>query len=206
MIVIVDYGMGNLGSIVNMFKKIGVQSCITSKTADIAAARKILLPGVGAFDAAMTRINESGLLEVLNRKALEEKVPILGICLGMQLLTRSSEEGQLPGLGWIPADTLAFVGRIDTTRFKVPHMGWNVVEKTSPCPLTDGFEEFDETRFYFVHSYHVRCDNEDNSILRATHGLTFDAAIRRDNIYGAQFHPEKSHKFGMKLLANFAGL
>lgn len=206
MITIVDYGMGNLGSIANMFKKIGVPTRITGVTEEIAAAEKILLPGVGAFDAAMARINEIGLREILDTKALKEKVPILGICLGMQLLTDSSEEGELPGLGWIPARTLAFRGRIDTMRYKVPHMGWNVVEKHTLCPLIEGFEQFEEIRFYFVHSYHVLCKDEGNSILRATYGLTFDAAIQKDNIYGAQFHPEKSHKFGMKLLGNFARL
>jgi len=206
MITIVDYGMGNLGSIFNMFKKIGVSSCITSDVEQIDAAEKILLPGVGAFDTAMARINASGLREVLNRKALEEKIPILGICLGMQLLTNSSEEGRLAGLGWIPAKTLAFKGRIDTPPYKVPHMGWNVVEKQTPSSLTEGFEDFEEVRFYFVHSYHVRCDDENNAILRTTYGLTFDSAIQMGNIFGAQFHPEKSHKFGKKLLQNFARL
>jgi len=204
MITIVDYGMGNLGSIANMFKKIGVPSCIASDAKQIAAAEKILLPGVGAFDTAMTRINESGLLDVLNRKALEEKIPILGICLGMQLLTNASEEGSQSGLGWISAKTLAFKGRIDSPPYKVPHMGWNIVQRHAPSLLTEGFEEFEETLFYFVHSYYVKCDDERNSILRTTHGLTFDSAIQKDNIFGAQFHPEKSHKFGMKLLQNFA--
>lgn len=206
MITIVDYGMGNLGSIANMFKKIGVASRITGDAELIEAAGKILLPGVGAFDTAMTRINESGLLDVLNYKALEEKVPILGICLGMQLLTNSSEEGTLKGLGWIPAVTQAFKGRIDSPPYKVPHMGWNIVQKHTPSPLTEGFEEFEEMLFYFVHSYYVRCIDECHSILHSTYGLTFDSAIQRDNIFGAQFHPEKSHKFGMKLLQNFARL
>lgn len=206
MITIVDYGMGNLGSIANMFKKIGFATRITDELSEIDAAEKILLPGVGAFDTAMARINEKGLLDVLNRKALEDQIPILGICLGMQLLTDSSEEGSLPGLGWIPAKTLAFKRRIDTPPYKVPHMGWNIVEKHTPSPLTEGFEEFEEIRFYFVHSYYVQCEDERNSILRTTHGLTFDSAIQKDNIFGAQFHPEKSHKFGMKLLENFARL
>lgn len=206
MITIIDYGMGNLGSIANMFKKIGVASRITGDVEQIESAEKILLPGVGAFETAMARINGSGLLDVLNYKALEEKVPILGICLGMQLLTNSSEEGSLKGLGWIPAETLAFKGRIDTPPYKVPHMGWNVVRKHTPSPLTEGFEEFKEMLFYFVHSYFVRCLDERVSILRSTYGLTFDSAIQKDNIFGAQFHPEKSHKFGMKLLQNFARL
>lgn len=206
MIAIVDYGMGNLGSIANMFKKIGVPSLVTSDAGQITVADKIVLPGVGAFDTAMIRIAELGLRDVLDTKALIDKTPILGICLGMQLLTKSSEEGTLPGLGWLPARTLAFMGRIDITSFKVPHMGWNIVVKQMPSPLTAGFDEIEETRFYFVHSYHVQCDDQRNSILHATHGLTFDAAIQKDNVFGVQFHPEKSHKFGMKLLENFARL
>ncbi len=206
MITIVDYGMGNLGSIANMLKKIGVPSRITGNAGEVADAEKILLPGVGSFDAAMTRIATQGLRGVLDTKAQVERIPILGICLGMQLLTRSSEEGKLPGLGWIPATTLAFMGRLDTARFKVPHMGWNNVVQHTPSSLTEDFDVLDEPRFYFVHSYFVQCDSESNAILRTTHGITFDSAIQKDNIFGAQFHPEKSHKFGMKLLANFARL
>jgi len=206
MITIIDYDMGNLGSIANMFKKIGIPSCITSNAEQVAAAEKILLPGVGTFDTAMARINERGLLDVLNCKALEEKIPILGICLGMQLLTNSSEEGDSVGLGWIPAKTLAFKGRIDTPPYKIPHMGWNIARKHTPSSLTEGFEELDDVRFYFVHSYQVQCEDERNSIMRTTYGLTFDSAIQKENIFGAQFHPEKSHKFGMKLLHNFARL
>ena len=206
MITIVDYGMGNIGSIANMLKKIGATSRITGKADEIASAGKILLPGVGSFDAAMARIAAQGLREVLDRKALEEKVPVLGICLGMQLLTDSSEEGSLPGLGWIPARTLAFTGRVDPAACKVPHMGWNVVRIRNGSPLTEGFDSLEDPRFYFVHSYFVQCDDEANAMFRTSHGVTFDSAIMKDNIYGAQFHPEKSHKFGMKLLENFARL
>jgi glutamine amidotransferase len=201
MITIVDYGMGNLGSIQNMFKRIGVPVEVTSDVILIAQSQKILLPGVGAFDSAMQRINDSGLREVLDRKALEERVPVLGICLGMQLLTRDSEEGHIPGLGWIPAATRRFP-IIDG--LKVPHMGWNVVDPIQPCLLTYGLPV--EPRFYFVHSYYVQVDDPDDAVLKAHYGVTFDAAISRGNIYGAQFHPEKSHKFGMQLLANFANL
>lgn len=206
MLTVVDYGMGNLGSIVNMFRKIGVQTVVAVDPAGIERADKILLPGVGAFDTAMARIEQQGLLELLNHKALVEKVPILGICLGMQLLTDSSEEGTLPGLGWISARTLAFKGRLDTMRYKVPHMGWNTVEKHTESPLTAGFESFEEQRFYFVHSYFVQCDDDRHSILKTAYGLRFDSAIQNGNIYGAQFHPEKSHTFGMQLFRNFARL
>jgi len=201
MVTIVDYGMGNLGSIFNMFKKIGVQSKITSNKSEIEKAEKILLPGVGSFDAAMNKINELDFKELLNYKALEEKIPVLGICLGMQLLTNSSEEGVLPGLGWIPAETLKFKFEKEQN-LKIPHMGWNLVEKNKDSKLTEDF--IDETRFYFVHSYYVKCQNDSNSILKTTYGLTFDSAIQNENIYGAQFHPEKSHKFGMNLLKNFS--
>ncbi len=198
-LVIVDYGLGNLGSILNMFKRIGVEARITSNSNEIAEADKILLPGVGAFDNAMTRINESGLKEVLNTKAKVDKVPIFGICLGMQLLTRGSDEGVLAGLGWIDADTIKFPVM---EGLKVPHMGWNMVIPSTPSKLTQSLPE--ESRFYFVHSYYVKVDKPENSILKANYGIEFDAAIQNENIYGAQFHPEKSHKFGMQLLKNFS--
>lgn len=203
MITIVDYGMGNLGSIKNMFKYIGVEATIESDVDKIKNASKILLPGVGSFDTAMKKINESDLKELLNEKALKEQVPVLGICLGMQLLTNSSEEGNLAGLGWIDAKTMSFKDRIDK-KYRIPHMGWNIVNKSNDSLLNRGFEEFEETRFYFVHSYFVKVEEEKNSILKTNYGLEFDSAIQKDNIYGAQFHPEKSHKFGMKLFENFA--
>lgn len=201
MITIVDYGMGNLGSVQNMFKRVGVPAEITSSIEQIKKAEKLLLPGVGAFDAAMSRINEQGLREVLNQKAVVDKIPVLGICLGMQLLTDSSEEGVLPGLGWIPGKALNFKGRIDSN-LKIPHMGWNVIRIVKETPLTRGFEG--ETRFYFVHSYFVQVNDASNQMMRTTYGIEFDSAIVRDNIWGAQFHPEKSHAFGMKLFENFA--
>ena len=202
MITIVDYGMGNLGSVKNMFKFIGVKSTIESDPDKIKSASKILLPGVGSFDTAMEKINKNNLKEVLDEKALKERVPVLGICLGMQLLTKSSDEGSLDGLGWIPAKTISFKDRV-SKKYRVPHMGWNVVNKSNESLLTQGFDEFDETRFYFVHSYFVQVEDEKNSILKTDYGINFDSAIQKDNIYGAQFHPEKSHKFGMKLFKNF---
>ncbi len=203
MITIIDYEMGNLGSIQNMFKYIGVESKIESDPDKIKHAAKILLPGVGSFDTAMRKIAEKGLLEVLNEKALKEQIPVLGICLGMQLLTDSSEEGTANGLGWIQAKTLSFKNRIDK-KYKIPHMGWNIIKKPRESELTQGFDNFTETRFYFVHSYFVQVEDEKNSILKTNYGIEFDSAIQKNNIYGAQFHPEKSHKFGMKLFENFA--
>jgi imidazole glycerol-phosphate synthase subunit HisH len=201
MITIVDYGMGNLGSILNMFKRIGVAAEITGDLDALGKARKLLLPGVGAFDSAMSRINESGIRDVLDRKALQERIPVLGICLGMQLLTRSSDEGRLPGLGWIGASTQRFP---PADGLKVPHMGWNIATAVQPHPLLGDLQE--DARFYFVHSYFVKVDDPRDALLKTTHGVTFDAAVSRGNIHGAQFHPEKSHKFGMRFLANFARL
>jgi glutamine amidotransferase len=203
MIIVVDYGMGNLGSIVNMFKKLGASVSIESDPDRIKVAQKIVLPGVGAFDRAMANIiNRPGLKAVIEEKVLNEKTPILGVCLGMQLLTHGSEEGNLPGFGFISASASRFP-RIPG--MKVPHMGWNsAVPKNNSNPLLLGVGC--DPRYYFVHSYAVRVDDPKHSLMRTTYGIEFDSAIGRDNVYGVQFHPEKSHKFGMQLLNNFAKL
>jgi glutamine amidotransferase len=200
-ITMIDYGMGNIGSLRNMFKRIGVATEVTADATSIARAKKLLLPGVGAFDAAMQRIGELGLIDIIRKRALEDDIPILGICLGMQLLTDRSEEGVLPGLGLIAAEAKRFPRG---TGLKVPHMGWNVVRPTTPSPLTARLAP--DSRFYFVHSYQVQCASRKNSILSTRYGVDFDAAIQSGNIYGAQFHPEKSHRFGMTLLQSFADL
>lgn len=195
--------MGNLGSVQNMFKRIGEPSQITSDINEIEKAEKILLPGVGSFDAAVQRIDELNLRPVLAYKAKEEQTPFLGICLGMQLLTRGSEEGILQGLDFISAKTIKFKFN-EGSPLKIPHMGWNFVKENRKSKLTEGFTN--DYRFYFVHSYHVVCDENENSILKTNYGLEFDSAIQNKNIYGAQFHPEKSHRYGMHLLTNFAKL
>lgn len=204
MITIVDYGMGNLGSVENMFKKIGIATETTGDLKSISRAQKILLPGVGAFDAAMKRILETdGLLDVLNQKALGERVPVLGICLGMQLLTNGSEEGLFPGLGWIDAETIKF--KFSTgVQLKVPHMGWNEITIQNDSVLLKNLDN--SSRFYFVHSYYVQCRKSENVLANTFHGMPFNSIISNKNIFGAQFHPEKSHKFGMQLLKNFAEL
>ena len=203
MVTIVDYGMGNLGSVLNMFKYIKVPAQISNNIKTIEQAERILLPGVGAFDAAMYQINGSELKDVLQYKAVEQKVPVLGICLGMQLLTNGSEEGKLPGLAWIDAYTLRF--KFEDKNLKVPHMGWNLVEETQPNRLTQELTE--EPRFYFVHSYYVQAKQSTNVLMRTYYGHDFASVIwNGHNIYGAQFHPEKSHKFGMQLFKNFARL
>jgi glutamine amidotransferase len=200
-IVIVDYGMGNLASVANMFRKGGAQPTISSDPTAIAAATKLVLPGVGAFGKGMEHLRERGLIEPLNDAVLNRRVPVIGLCLGMQLMTRHSEEGQTAGLGWIDAETVRF--RFDPpSSLKVPHMGWNHMRLLRDIPLVSGLD--DESRFYFVHSYYVNCANPGDTLGVTTYGREFTSAISRENIMGVQFHPEKSHKFGLQLLRNFA--
>lgn len=201
MIVIVDYGMGNLGSILNMLKKIGApEAMVSSSAVDIKRAEKIILPGVGAFDTGMMKLRETGLIGLLKEKVIQDKTPTLGVCLGMQLMGKISEEGELPGLGWFDAECVRF--RLDTSsRLKVPHMGWNTVNIQKEGTLFKGMPE--EPRFYFVHSYHVISHNPEDVLTTTDYGYAFVSAIQRGNLMAAQFHPEKSHKFGMKLYKNF---
>lgn len=201
MIAIINYGMGNLGSINNMLKKIGAEAEVTSDPVRVSNARKLILPGVGAFDAGMRKLAELGLIDVLHEQVTRRHVPILGICLGMQLMTAGSEEGALPGLAWVDADTCRFDRRVGSP-LKVPHMGWNVARAAKSSILLRGADG--EQRFYFVHSYRVLCQNRADVLLTADYGGTFDAGFERNNIMGVQFHPEKSHRFGMSLLRNFA--
>ncbi|GAB5521893.1 MAG: imidazole glycerol phosphate synthase subunit HisH [Rhodothermales bacterium] len=200
MIAIVAYGMGNTASIRNMLRRIGEESVITSDPNVIQAADALILPGVGAFDHGMQSIHAMGLANVLHDAARHQHKPILGICLGMQLMTRGSEEGSCPGLGWIDADTIRF--RLShRPELKVPHMGWNTTTVHRPGAL---FPNLDAARFYFVHSYHVVCDQDSDVLATAHHGLDVTAAFQHGAIMGTQFHPEKSHRFGMQLLQNFA--
>ena len=202
MIVIVDYGMGNLASIKNMLKKVGADARISADAREVAAASKLVLPGVGAFDAGMSNLETRGLRTVLDDLVLGRHVPVLGICLGMQLLGKSSEEGELPGLGWIQATTIRFRFEGGDRTLRVPHMGWNVVNPAARPGLFDGLH--DAPRFYFVHSYHMVCSDPSDVLATASYGFQFNAAIERGNVAGVQFHPEKSHRFGMELLRNFA--
>ncbi len=200
MIAIVDYGLGNLASIKNMFKHIGVKNVIvTSDSREIANASKIILPGVGAFDTGMSNLLNLNLIDILNQKALIEKVPFLGICLGMQLMTSGSEEGLLEGLGWFNAKAVKF---IPEPGLKVPHMGWNYV---NPIGKNDIFLTANKKyRFYFVHSYYVQCEEAEDVLYVANYGQNFHAAICKENIYGMQFHPEKSLHYGMDILMKFS--
>lgn len=199
MITIINYGLGNLGSIRNMLKKIGYDSVIINNPDELKVATKIILPGVGSFDTGMKNLLERGWIETLNQKVLEEKVPVLGICLGMQLMCRGSEEGKLKGLNWIEADVRKF--HFEERALKVPHMGWNFCEPVKKSKLLQ--DNLSERRYYFVHSYYVNNYDHNDVMLETVYGFKFTSAFERNNIIGMQFHPEKSHKFGLIILKNF---
>lgn len=198
-IFIIDYGIGNLGSIYNMLNKIGVKSQIASSVGEIQKADKLILPGVGSFDSGMENLKRLGFTEALEKEVIFNKKPLLGICLGMQLLGKRSEEGKLQGLGWIDFECKKF--KFTDNRLKVPHMGWNKVEIVEEDGIT--LNMADNMRFYFVHSYYAECANSKNILMQAEYGAKFTCAVKKDNILGVQFHPEKSHKYGMLLLKNF---
>ena len=200
-VTIVDFGVGNIGSIQNMLKKVGSQCVLANRAEDIQSATKLILPGVGSFDAGMQHLNDSGLRPALDDAVLVRKIPVAGICLGMQMMTQGSEEGSLPGLGWVPAQALRFrpsAGEV----MKVPHMGWSGAMQVKNSVSLDLLEQ--DPRFYFVHSYYVICRERLDALLTARYGsVTFDAAFERGNILGFQFHPEKSHRFGLAILKAF---
>jgi glutamine amidotransferase len=201
MIAIVDYEIGNLAAIANMFNRLGASCSITADPEKIKQAEKIVLPGNGAFDACMQGLRATGLIPLLNERVLNEKTPLLGICVGAQMLGHGSQEGNEPGLGWMDFQVKRFP---DLPDLRVPHMGWSNVKKgESDHPL---FEKLsDDARFYFVHSYYLATMHEEEVLLMATYGIEFAAAVGKNNIVGVQFHPEKSHRFGKELLAQFAG-
>jgi len=204
MIVIVNYGLGNLASIYNMLKKIGIESIISSNLDDIINADKLILPGVGSFNTGMKNLKEYGFIETLNQKVLEDSTPVLGICLGMQLFTQKGEEGGAEGLGWIDGDSVKFDIPENSDNLKIPHMKWNTVEIQGNSKLFKDPKK--ERKYYFAHSYHIRCKNKDDIVCMSNYGYDFAAAIEKKNIFGTQFHPEKSHKYGMEILSNFANL
>ncbi|MEG2199386.1 MAG: imidazole glycerol phosphate synthase subunit HisH [Anaerovorax sp.] len=200
MLAIIDYGLGNLGSIANMLKVIGEKSIITSDKEKIKKSDRIILPGVGAFDAGMKNLQDRDLCSFIQEEAMEGK-PILGICLGMQLLGRKSEEGKRGGLGLIPFDNVRFQLPLECG-LKIPHMGWDIVDFRQENPLVYGIG-MERQRYYFVHTFHAVCDNASEVLMTCDYGYEFAAAVSKGNIYGVQFHPEKSHEFGMRLLENF---
>lgn len=198
--IVIDYNVGNLGSIRNMIKKIGYDAEVTSDLKLINQADKLILPGVGSFDYGITQLNKSGIRKVLDKKVINDRIPILGICLGMQLLTNSSMEGVEKGLEYIDAETLKF--NPTEKYFRVPHMGWNSINITQKNVLIEDVDP-KNSKYYFVHSYYVKCNNRNDVIAESDHGQLFDSIIGSKNIYGTQFHPEKSHKHGMLILKNF---
>lgn len=200
MIAILNYGMGNLASIQNMFKKVGVSAKIITTADAVYEAQALIIPGVGKFDNAIRQIEATGLRKALDEAALARKIPILGICLGMQLMTRGSEEGQLPGLGWIDADCRLIKG--NGLYLRVPHMGWDLVTIQKTSPYFDN--SFEEHRFYFVHSYAVHCIDSADVLTTTQYAGEFVSAFSAGNLVGVQFHPEKSHKFGARFLRRFA--
>ena len=200
MISIVDCGISNLGSIQTMLKKIDVESVVVSTPDELEHATKIILPGVGSFDQGMTALNESGLSESIKMK-IDSSIPILGICLGMHLLSNRSEEGLLEGLGIFDAECKR-INTPEETNLKVPHMGWNTIHQRKKSLILSNLDE--DSLFYFVHSYHVECNNESDILATSHYGIEFVSMIQHGNIYGVQFHPEKSHSFGISLLREFS--
>jgi imidazole glycerol-phosphate synthase subunit HisH len=200
MVVIIDYGMGNLRSIQYKLEILGVDVIISSDATKIKEADKIILPGVGAFAAGMSNLENMGIISILNKVVLEQKTPFLGICLGMQLITKGSEEGDSRGLGWIDAETKKFNFSADIN-LRVPHVGWNTINKKNDCLLLNSVTE--NQRFYFTHSYYVNCSNSEDIIATTDYGIQFVSIIQRNNIFGTQFHPEKSHRRGIDLILNF---
>lgn len=202
MITIIDYGLGNIKAFMNVYKALGLQVKIANTSQDLEGASKLILPGVGAFDHAMNLLNASGMREGLDKLVLHENIPVLGICVGMQILGNSSEEGEQPGLGWINGTVKKFDIAANKQHSMLPHMGWNDVMPDRNFAL---FKDVDDhARFYFLHSYFFQCNDESNCIARTDYGGEFTCAINRDKIYGVQFHPEKSHQWGVQLLKNFA--
>jgi len=202
MITIVDYGMGNLGSVKNMLKKIDEESIVSSKKEDISNATKLLLPGVGSFDNAMKNLDELDLIDIIRKKVLSDKTPIMGICLGMQLLTNGSEEGELKGFGFIDAEAKKFRFEDLDKNLPIPHMGWNKTDLEKESMLYENNNDKNR-RFYFVHSYAVTCNDKSDILTTTNYGYAFVSSFEKDNIIGCQFHPEKSHRYGMKLFKNF---
>lgn len=203
MIGIVDYGLGNIGAFENIYRRLGIAAERVQTADELAAAERLILPGVGAFDWAMERLNNSGLRDELDRRVTEDKVPVLGICVGMQMMSEGSDEGERPGLGWIPGRVERFRDEWFNQRTHLPHMGWNDVAPEEDQPLFAGIEN---PRYYFLHSYYFNPESDSDVASRTTYGKAFASAVRRDHVMATQFHPEKSHDWGVSLLKNFASV
>ena len=202
MITIVDYGLGNIRALLNVYRRLNIEVETARNAEELRGASKLILPGVGSFDHAMEQLGRSGMREALDDLVLRQHVPVLGVCVGMQILGRDSDEGTLPGLGWIEGRVRTLESLMSVERFPVPHMGWNDV-----CPSVSNrlFDQLESgARFYFLHSYYFHCDREEDAIAIASYGTEFACAVNAANIFGVQFHPEKSHQYGARLLQNFA--
>ncbi|NQU32403.1 MAG: imidazole glycerol phosphate synthase subunit HisH [Bacteroidetes bacterium] len=204
MITIIDYGLGNIRAFANVYERLNIQTKIAHSATDLCDATKIILPGVGSFDHAMTLLNNSGMRDELDRQVLVNKVPVIGICLGMQIMGKSSEEGKSPGLGWINGQVKLFDPETIPFVTRTPHMGWNLINPLKDSKILAGLPV--HSRFYFLHSYYFACENDDTILTTTEYGITFASSINRENIYGIQCHPEKSHSNGVQLLENFANL
>jgi imidazole glycerol-phosphate synthase subunit HisH len=204
MITIVDYGLGNIRAFLNTYRRLNIEARTAGSAGELAGATRIILPGVGAFDHAMARLNASGMRDVLDDLVMARRVPVLGVCVGMQILGRSSDEGCLPWLSWLEGRVEALGPVAAAARLPVPHMGWNDVRPVGDNPLFHGLES--DARFYFLHSYYFTCDRESEAIAVASYGLEFACAVNAANVFGVQFHPEKSHRCGTRVLQNFAEL
>jgi glutamine amidotransferase len=202
MIALVDYGLGNISAFANVYKRMNIPVVIAKNAAQLLEADKIILPGVGSFDYAMQRLNQSGIRETLDELVLINKIPVMGICVGMQMLAVSSEEGKLPGLGWIDGEVKKFDPLTFSQEACIPHMGWNDVKSVVKMQLFENLEQ--NARFYFLHSFYFHCNRSENVIATTDYGIQFSSAICSNNIYGVQFHPEKSHQWGIQLLKNFS--
>lgn len=204
MITIIDYGLGNVLAFVNVYSRLNIPVTVAKCADDLCNATKLILPGVGSFDHAMQQLDQSGMRQPVEQLVLQQQMPILGICVGMQMLAKSSDEGSLPGLGWIDGKVKKFALADMPRGTNLPHMGWNDVIPVNAVALFKGLEQ--DARFYFLHSYYFECNDESNIMARTDYGVQFSSAVRHDNVYGVQFHPEKSHHYGSQLLSNFAEL
>jgi imidazole glycerol-phosphate synthase subunit HisH len=204
MITIIDYGLGNIRAFANVYERLNIPVSVANTADDLKDAIKIILPGVGAFDHAMSKLHHSGMRETLDKLVLDHQVPVLGICVGMQILAKSSDEGILPGLAWIDGTVKKFDVSVLNSKTQLPHMGWNTIHPNHGNPLLVNFDN--NSRFYFLHSYYFQCNNQNDTIATTEYGIRYTSAVNNKNIFGVQFHPEKSHQWGIQLLKNFADL
>ena len=202
MITIIDYGLGNIRAFANVYERLNIKTKLAHTADDLRDAAKIILPGVGSFDHAMNLLNNSGMRDELDKQVLINKVPVVGICLGMQIMAKSSDEGKLPGLGWFDAEVKLFDSKSIIFKTQYPHMGWNTIEPAKPSPILEKLDT--GSRFYFLHSYYIVCNEQADVLTRTTYGITYASSVNKGNIFGIQFHPEKSHSNGVQLLKNFA--